>query len=161
MPRIVSRVQDRGQASIEYTLFYIFALVVIAIGAITVWQMGAFTQAQDKHDTFGIVGFSQVFPSDFALRSDTEILSLRLKNDAGDSIQIDKVSADIDDVSCSSNPGISMIPGESDYVDIPCQGVSKYSKGNRFSANINITYTNLRTADPDHASIGKIYGNVE
>lgn len=150
-----------GQASLEYTTIYIFVLVVIAIGAITVWQMGAFTPIQNKHSTFGLVGFSQVTPLDFALYHDTENLSLKLKNNAGDSISVDQISLDIGDISCSSNPAISITSGGAIYVQIHCSGISKYSKGNYFSANITIFYTNLRTGNSGHVSMGKIWGNVE
>lgn len=151
----------KGQASLEYTTIYIFVLVVIAIGAITVWQMGAFTPIQNKHSTFGVVGFSQITPLDFALYHDTENLSLKLKNNAGDSVLVEQVSAEIGDIPCSSNPGISIVSGENIYVQILCSGISKYSKGNYFSANLTIIYTNLRTGNSGHVSMGKIWGNVE
>lgn len=150
-----------GQASVEYTILYLFLLIVIAIGAIAVWQMGAFTPIETKYSTFGTVGFSQVIPSNFALYSDTENLSLQLKNNAGDSILVDRISADIGDISCSSDPAVSITSGGIIYVQILCSGVSKYSRGNYFSGNLTISYTNLRTGNSGHVSMGKIWGNAE
>lgn len=154
------RERSSGQASIEYTTIYIFVLVVIAIGAVAVWQTGVFTPVQDKYTTFGIIGFSQVIPSDFALYHDTENLSLKLKNNAGDSVSVDQISSDIGDISCNSNPAASITPGDSIYIQIRCSGISKYPKGGYFSSNITISYTNLRTGNSGHISTGKIFGNV-
>ncbi|MFH1788973.1 MAG: hypothetical protein ABH834_06305 [Candidatus Altiarchaeota archaeon] len=155
----------RAQSSIEYIATYSWVIVVILVGVLIVWKMGILkTQPQQR----GVMGFSQVYVTDFSASAPTSIIQVNIKSDAGDSITIlpGGINTSMEYVLCDPAPSIptDISPGEDVVVNVSCPGppslADKYNTGDFFNANVIINYSNTRSGR-QHLSKGRIFGPIE
>jgi len=153
----------KGQSSLEYLMTYGWAILVILIVGVLLWQMGVL--GIGKSTTSGKSGFSQIRPLDWYLKSTGE-LSVVLINDAGTILKLESVSAELQ----SGGKGICGDPTPTLPIEPfrPAQSVGiKLSNcpvtsmtGDYYRANVTISYYNPASGLP-HTSVGLIWGPIE
>jgi len=156
----------KGQIAIEYLYTYGWILIVVILGLLILWQMGAFKLPTSKRD---YLGFSEVLPSDWGVYHTNEIY-LRLVNYAGVGVRIptEGVNLTMGIVNCTPAPSSPMIidPGDenSKLLTLDCSTPNKisdiYRPGDYYEADVVISYINEKTGKL-HKSVGKIFGPVE
>ncbi len=77
--------KSRGQASLEFLMTYGWAIIVISVVLVVLWQWGAFNPQSSTEQTY--TGFWGVMPVDYNYKSDGN-LALSLKNNINGNIQI-------------------------------------------------------------------------
>lgn len=147
----------RGQAALEYLMTYGWAILVIMVVGVALWQMGLFSQPAIVP---GCRGFSQIRPLDSKLTSGG-LLTVFIQNEAGTRLNVSTVTATIGLETCSlSSPStpIHMRPGRTEELNLTCTG--SYTLRNYYLANIMIEYANL-VSGITHKSTGECWGEVE
>lgn len=152
----------KGQSAIEYMTTYAWVVVVVALGALLLWQMGVFKPPAPPR---GFIGFSELKPTDWAVSIDDEI-RIHLESDSADTIFVpqDSVSASIDEIECAmTTPSFQIPPGGSYTILLSCPEGSmsgRFNRGDYYESNIVVVYKNLKS-NSIHESVGKIYGPIE
>lgn len=157
----------KGQSAIEYLMTYGWAILVILIVGVLLWQMGVFDV---RNTTPGSRGFSQIRPLDWALgRGGSDNLKVVITNEAGTLLRVDNVlgnlisggSGDCSNprLSEGSFPIMQFRPGQSIQVTMTCSGVSG-NPGDYYQANVTIDYYNP-SSTLDHISTGIVWGALE
>jgi len=145
----------KGQAALEYLMTYGWAILVILIVGVVLWQMGFFNPPSTGH---GCSGFSHIVPLDTKLTGSTKQLKIFISNEAGARLDVNGISATIGSDSCSGTaPGV-MRPGRTNEVNLTCG--STYTTGDYYRANIRIDYINM-VSGVTHKSSGDCWGTVE
>jgi len=155
----------KGQAALEYMLTYGWAILVIMIVGLALWQMGLFNP---PNPTPGCHGFSQITVLDQKLNisASNGILTLVLSNDGGATMKIQSggIDASIFDIDCSCYSGCSadpFRPGQTLRTTLTCNNLAAtYASGDYYRAYINITYTN-KASGITHTSSGVCWGTIE
>lgn len=157
--------RKRGQSSIEYIATYSWVIIVILLGVLIVWNMGILKPQPQKR---GVLGFSQVYVTDFSASDLTNSIQMNIKNDAGTGITLisNGINTTMEYVFCDSAPSAptDISPGEGIVVNVSCPGppalAERYNTGDFFKANVIINYSNTRSGR-QHLSKGQIFGPVE
>lgn len=169
----------RGQAALEYLMTYGWAILVVLIIGVAMWQMGVFSPAPVG---FGKEGFSQVTVIDAKLSGDQ--LTLYLSNDGGTRLLLQSITANISNDKFGEDPGTDcmieigswsgdcfsvfgvdpdgvMRPGRNVEVNLTCSsGTCIYTSGKYYRANVAIEYTN-QASSISHKSSGQVWGTSE
>lgn len=154
----------RGQAALEYMMTYGWAILVILIVGVFIWQSGIISQPNPPP---GCRGFSQIVPLDtkLSVSGSTGTLLVVLSNDGGANMAIEHDS-DIDatiyetDCSCSGTCTQDPFrPGQSISRNFTCNNFP-YEVGDYYRAYINITYRN-KASEITHTSSGVCWGTIE
>jgi hypothetical protein len=156
MKKCVSE-DSRGQAALEYLMTYGWAILVILVVGIALWQMGVFNPPSTPP---GCSGFSQLMPLDTQYLSSTNTLRMILSNEAGTKLVVKKTNASIGfDLGPSPSADITMRPGASQQVDYGPFATARVS-GEYYRAAITIEYNNTLSKIV-HKSSGYCWGTVE
>jgi len=143
----------------EYLMTYGWAILVILIAVITAWQFGLLKIGSATGS--GYSGFGEVVPLDFALKSNGTFIII-LENAAGDSINVTQVTANVGGTT-NSTPlvNVEIKPGGSTRFAIT--GFPEGEPSDQYAVNpVIINFTDGRdSANPDHSSAGRIWGNYE
>lgn len=145
----------RGQASLEFLLTYGWAILIIIVIALVLWQMGMFNLGGRVQP--GSSGFWGVSPeTEFAYRENGD-LQIALGNRVGGNITINAVNVTVQGETFEDYPGL----------DIPIGGKTLWSTttkemaaGAQYRIFVSIAYTDKRTNE-EYLSSGWIWGNVE
>jgi hypothetical protein len=156
---------NKGQASLEYLMTYGWAILIMSVAVIVLWQMGAFTPPATPS---GTTGFSQVYPVDQKASSIDGNITITLLNDAGVKVRLKEVNITMGQPvkNCGHWPSTvgftkDLHAGESYTVSISLSGCSSYiTKGVYYRADTMIVYQNL-ASNIDHNSVGDCHGTVE
>jgi len=157
--------KKRGQSSVEYVLTYMWVILVIILGLIVVWKMNILKPPTGNRI---VTGFSQITVLDFKASRGSDEITLFLKSVSGSSVSIPIGGATtvLRGVSCAAAPsGVLLIkPSEEKLITFDCSVpptiADSYNLGDRFKANVTISYVNGISGQP-HQSIGFITGSVE
>ncbi len=150
----------KSQVSLEYMVAAGFIVVVITITSILVWQSGILRPPTGEK---GKIGFANIDVEDWAVYAEPKsTVAVRLVNVGSDSLKVKKIELKINDVVCSNNISSILIPGKRIIKLLNCsKDLSKeYVVGDFYSANLNITYRNMRV-NINGTSEGKIWGVVD
>jgi len=153
----------KGQSAIEYMTTYGWAVLLIMIVGLVLWQMGAFTPPSPPP---GCRGFSQVTIRDHGASRDDNAVYLVITNEAGTKLQISAngISTGLADVSCSTAPSSNINPfrpGQTVKINVSCATLSSnYAAGEYYRAHVNITYINP-SSGMTHKSAGECWGSIE
>jgi hypothetical protein len=148
---------SRGQAALEYLMTYGWAILVILVVGIALWQMGVFSPPSTPP---GCSGFSQLMPLDSQLKGTT--LTVILSNEAGTKLDIKNTNATIGTDTSTlysltpANP--LMRPGGSLTATYTLS--TARTKGEYYRAAIVIEYNNTLSKIV-HKSSGYCWGTVE
>jgi hypothetical protein len=162
---LIEKRKRKGQA-VEYLTNNAWAILVVLIGVIALWQMGVFKPPIPER---GSMGFSQLKPTDWAVSIENNAY-VRIKNNAGVEVKIEAgwITLDVYQVSCNSLPtpatDLYMNPGASRIFIFHCLYNPKISDrfkiGDYYEGDMVIRYTNLDSGS-EHTSVGKIFGPIE
>lgn len=151
----------RGQSAIEYLMTYGWAIVIMGVVVIVLWQMNVFNPATTPP---GCTGFSQVRPIDWRAVKSSNNISLSLRNDADTKMILTRVDVNITGRGCYTG-GMSkeMRAGETYTLGVEGNGcVADWIPDARqyYRADITIYYKNI-ASDIEHRSVGECHGTVE
>jgi hypothetical protein len=155
MKKCVSE-NSRGQAALEYLMTYGWAILVILIVGIALWQMGVFSPPATPP---GCSGFSQLMPLDTQLKGKT--MTAVLSNEAGTKLKIIKTNATIGTdttPAATLEIGSDMRPGASQKATYTF--ATTRTKGEYYRAAMTIEYNNTLSKIV-HKSSGYCWGTVE
>lgn len=153
-PRVV-----QAQGSLEYLLLYGFGIVIIIAILVLSWQLGVFSEVQDREKGSG--GFSQLVVEDFIAKRN--FLNLSIKNNAPDIARIIGINVSIEyKINCSFSDIIEISPGGKSTIQLNCppEFGETYPSGKYYKAYVEINYINVRTNNL-HSSLGYIWGVAE
>ncbi|HHQ44583.1 MAG TPA: hypothetical protein ENN13_00410 [Candidatus Altiarchaeales archaeon] len=151
---------NRGQGALEYMMTYGWAILIIMIVGVIIWQMGVLEPGTPTKD---FRGFSEVKPLDWVLASGGS-LQMVLSNDAGTMVDLASVSASFQaggSGNCNSwSEGFENFrPGAVTTVQLNCGGVEG-EVGDYYKVNVSISYTN-KASTLQHLSYGVLWGPLE
>lgn len=155
---------QKGQSAIEYMTTYGWAVLLILVVGMVLWQMGAFTPPSPPP---GCRGFSSVTVLDHSASYDGDKMYLVITNEAGTQLTIAQngVVMGMADAGCSAigapNANIDPFrPGQAAKVNVTCGIQANYGRGEYYRTHINITYTNP-SSGMTHKSAGECWGSIE
>jgi len=143
----------KGQASLEYLMTYGWAILIILVVGLVLWQMGFFNPPATGH---GCSGFSHIVPLDTKLSGNK--LTIIISNEAGARLDVKNVSATIGSETKTGTFSGVMRPGRTEEVNITFG--SAFTTGDYYRANIVIEYENV-VSGISHKSSGDCWGTVE
>lgn len=143
----------KGQASLEYLMTYGWAILIILVVGLVLWQMGFFNPPATGH---GCSGFSHIVPLDTKLSGNK--LTIIISNEAGTRLDVDRITATIGSDSAFTILNREMRPGRTEEVNITFG--SAFTTGDYYRANIVIEYENV-VSGISHKSSGDCWGTVE
>jgi hypothetical protein len=88
----------KGQGAMEYLMTYGWAILVVIIVGVVLWQMGVFSGGGSSATTF--TGFWAVKPVEWSCASGTNVITVTVTNGAGGMITGVDVTADGDAGAC-------------------------------------------------------------
>ena len=151
-----------GQSALEYMMTYGWAILIIVIVAVILYSMGIFNPASSISST--ITGFSAT-PVSNAICTANGVLRIAVGDTVGHRILIKNISAtsngktEVFTPTSTVDPNPIITSGNTYIFSIPnvCPAA-----GIRFSANVNINYTEPTTSFPSsqYTSTGSITGTV-
>ncbi|MBD3387405.1 MAG: hypothetical protein GF416_00440 [Candidatus Altiarchaeales archaeon] len=152
----------RGQNAIEYMMTYGWAILVILIVGVLVWQMGILELGRNV--TPDKRGFSQITPLDWVMKNNGD-MEIVVQNNAGTILRIDQIGANMlaggSACSPSAPPGTFPIedfrPAASETLTFSC--MLNAEQGEYYKVNMTITYTNP-SSGLQHMSNGVVWGPV-
>lgn len=162
--RTVGTKKTRGQTGMEYLMTYGWAILVIVVVALVLWQMGIFEIGKTTEP--GKRGFSQIRPLDWRLTTGGN-LEITLLNDAGMILNLTQVSAEITSggggLPCVISGGTGTLsvfrPAQSHQVQFTTCPVTD-DVGSYFRIEVEIQYINP-SSGLQHTSYGEIWGGIE
>jgi hypothetical protein len=151
---------NKGQSALEFLLTYGWAILLVLILTVLLWQQGLFNLGGRVQP--GSAGFWGVVPyEDFRYTKDG-LLTLPLSNRVSGQVTIRNISATVDEKShTDTTPSITMSPGDIKVWNSPSSAgyPHKPAKSN-YNIFISISYNDSRTGET-YVSSGWIWGNVE
>ncbi|MEM2918694.1 MAG: hypothetical protein QXY62_04265 [Candidatus Altiarchaeota archaeon] len=147
--------KNKAQTALEFLMTYGWALVIILVIIVVMWQFGLFNP---KDTGKGSAGFWGIVPGDFKFTSNSFLL-ISFENQIGSRVNITKVNVTFQDENrCDSNLNIPVNPGAiyqwSNTFSL------KIPAGSKFEIFISVDYIDDRTSET-YRSSGKIFGTVE
>ena len=106
----------------------------------------------------GCTGFSQVNPLAWEANSYGKNMQLKIFNNAGTMIHLNRVNIDMLNGSCSKDINKDLRAGESYEVNV--SGCIIQASGADYKADINISYSNVASGI-NHSSSGECHGKVK
>ena len=159
---------DRGQSALEYMMTYGWAVLVILIVAVVLWQMGFLELSKnvspDKR------GFSQVTPLDWSL-SASGALVVVVQNNAGTILDLRDATGGTAAIITSGGQGIctnlvsgvpfnGFRPAATRAIQFTgCPMATGIKNGDYYRVNLTLSYVNPSSGLP-HISNGVIWGPV-
>lgn len=155
----------KGQSALEYMLTYGWAILVIILVGIMVWQLGILDMSKTTQKDSR--GFSEMTLLDWVVGVDGEV-DLVIQNNAGTMVDVDQVSADFmvggvdgGGAKCTDwTDGITDFrPGSVQKITLENCGPNG-DPGDYFKMNITIEYVN-KASTLQHVSYGTLWGPLE
>ncbi len=150
------RKDRKGQAALEYLMTYGWAIIVIMVVGLVLWQMGIFTPDATPP---GCNGFSQIVPLDSKFDSASKELKVVISNDAGTKLHLNNINATYMSTEKIVSINDDMRPGISRMVDFDFSAATVNS-GDYYRINMIIDYTNALSGIT-HRSSGYCWGTIE
>jgi hypothetical protein len=151
--------KNRGQASLEFMMTYGWAILVIGVVLVVLWQWGLFTPSGGTKTTY--MGFWGVMPVDFSYKSNGK-LNISLQNNIIDgTINVTQINVSADGIrSSDSSTTRWLTPGQRFGWESTVTGPT--NQGNAYSIILTITYWDNRTGpDTIFRSSGTLQGTTE
>jgi hypothetical protein len=165
--------EKRGQVALEFLLTYGWAILILTVVALLLWQMGLFNISGEVDP--GTSGFWGVAPyEDFAYTKE-QVLMIPISNRVGANVTIMNISVtfpgmdtytdtspkdEMPDDSAIIAPGDTKVWSSPKSPAPPPTEFPKYTAGSTFKAFVTIAYNDSRTGEI-YLSSGNMWGNVE
>jgi hypothetical protein len=150
--------KTRGQASLEFLMTYGWAILVVGVVMVVLWQWGLFTPSGGTKTTY--MGFWGVMPIDFSYKSNGT-LKLSLQNNIIDgTINITGINVSVQGINAPDSLHQVLSAGE--IFKWEKQVSVGENQGNAYSILLIITYWDNRTGPAStFRSSGTLQGTVE
>jgi len=150
----------KGQGSLEFMMTYGWVILIVLIALVVMWQLGLFNiSSRIEPGTFGFWG---VIVHDNKL-DNAGFFKVTLLNNVGGNVTLLEYNVTIDRTSilmpCSG--GCVLEPGKTKNIDLPQEAKWTSPAGQRYDADMAITYRDARTGANIMQSSGKIWGSTE
>ena len=145
----------KGQSAMEYLMTYGWAILVVIIIGVVLWQMGIF-DIKGK-TTPGYVGFSVLVPRDWSMHFGMAVcpLAIQLHNGAGETLNSVAVPGDAACIPSTVAPGENTVCYKSINGNMPCGQAGEY-----YEEQVVVTYK--RSSDnQSFQTAGTLWGSVE
>ena len=152
---------NKGQGAMEYLMTYGWAILVVMVVGIAMWQLGLFK----PNSAMTATGFSKIKPqlSMSGLAADGVIQTV-FTNGVGSKLTIDPTAVVFTDggsVSCSPVGGVITVDA-GDNFQLSASGCDLGDSGEYFIIDVTIPYTTtLGTISTTHQESGTIKGSIE
>jgi hypothetical protein len=150
--------KTRGQASLEFLMTYGWAILVVGVVMVVLWQWGIFTPSGNNKQTY--MGFWGMMPVDFSYKSNG-YLNISLQNNIIDgSINVTGVNVTADGIAQTESISQWLNPG--DRFSWQKQVSGPTTQGNAYTILLTISYWDNRTGSGTvFTSSGTLQGTVE
>ncbi len=146
----------KGQGAMEYLMTYGWAILVLTIALLVMWQLGIFKLSSSTGS--GSSGFGAVNLPGISYRS-TGVIECVLTNDAGGDITITGITAKVYGTPCSNSSLSSQLnSGASEKFTIT--NCPKGSLGDAYKIILVIRFTDTAT-NINHTSAGNVWGSYD
>jgi hypothetical protein len=153
----------KGQSSVEFLMTYGWAILIIGVAMILLWQWGVFNPTGSVK--FSSLGFWGVVPADAQYRSNGELV-LSIRNEIVDAdINITEITISTGDAehTYDPNPDIFVSAGNTTLIPVP-DNFPGGQAGGAYDMQIVISYKDNRldqTKFPSFKSSGTIRSSIE
>jgi uncharacterized protein (UPF0333 family) len=153
------RMNSKGQGAMEYLMTYGWAILVVIIVGIVLWQSGVFGTGSG-----GVSGFDKIRVRDYTASVAAKSIQVKYENAAGQTIQKVNVSYTYTSLTNTSAnwtgaAGNNWAPGK-EYTDLTYTGGSLCgTTGAGYALDVSVTYTS--EASISHTEAGTIRGKCE
>ncbi len=159
---------NRGQAALEFLLTYGWAILVLSLVSVLLWQMGVFDPGGQVQP--GSSGFWGAVPDDFVYTSSC-ILKISISNKVAASVTLLGINATVDGVTYVDNNPVANMGGDA---TVPSGGLTVWefdlgaepspppqlSAGANYRVFVSMRYNHSVTQE-EYLSSGWLWGNVE
>ncbi len=153
----------KGQGAMEYLMTYGWAILVVMIVGVVLWQLGIFGGGPGAVNTAS--GFGKIKPMEPSIKYDSSGLTYSMMNGAGQSIHtvsFTSVSGDCSGATMAAGVNGAGTMGSGEVLMVTGTGCGSKTAGQSFSTVMTIQY-NVTVAGSDviHAETGTIRGVAE
>ena len=150
--------RNAGQSTLEFMMSYGWAILIIIVALVVVWQWGLFNVGENI--TPGSFGFWGLEPKDFVMHR-TGVLDLSVINNFGSNVTIVYYNASMAGFFsvCSAPCATVVTPDKT--TKLTFNNLLPYSSGKRFEVTVFIRYNDTRTGSKEHVSSGTVWGAYE
>lgn len=152
----------KGQGAMEYLMTYGWAILVVMIVGVVLWQLGIFNLGGQ---TKTMTGFGAVKPIDWRIRSASGVGDTQLILVNGEGVPIDITDVDLSGDCVRNNIGTANNVANGATVEITnavASGVTCGSVGAGYKITVTITYNKtIGGTTITHTSVGDIIGVYE
>lgn len=141
----------KGQGAMEYLMTYGWAILVVIIVGVVLWQMGVFTPGAST--AANSAGFSPLKPAEWSCNAETGTLTIALVNGAGG--EINNVS--VGGTACV--PATVSAGSETICTIATATGCNGVSAGSRFESEVSVDY--ISPTGLSRSSSGSVWGPAE
>jgi hypothetical protein len=142
----------KGQGAMEYLMTYGWAILVVVIVGVVLWQMGIFNPSGSI--AAGSDGFGTIKPAEWACDAVTGDLSLAVINGGGQKI----TGLQAEGADCTAT---AVSAGDTATCTITdAEGCLNVDAGDRFESTVTLSYTSNATGLV-RQSTGKVWGAAE
>ncbi|OYT53258.1 MAG: hypothetical protein B6U72_06260 [Candidatus Altiarchaeales archaeon ex4484_2] len=146
----------RGQAALEFLMTYGWAILVILIVLVVLWQWGLFNPSGTIKP--GQSGFWGVVPNDYEYDGGAGTFRVILQNNIDNEVEIKRINVSTSISSSSINPAEKVSAGNLS-AEHSIAGLDSYSPGSSFEVFVVIAYNDSRV-NRILLSSGRIWGSV-
>ncbi|MBU4406048.1 MAG: hypothetical protein KKB24_00510 [Candidatus Altiarchaeota archaeon] len=156
----MKRMDKKGQGAMEYLMTYGWAILVVMIVGVVLWQLGIFGGGPGAVNTAS--GFGKVKPMEPSIKFTGSTLSFSIMNGVGQAI----TNVTIEPDTCTADASFTNVvtskfgAGEVQQVDLISCGTK--TSGQSFSDTLTIRYVvTVAGSDVVHTEVGTIRGVAE
>jgi hypothetical protein len=163
--------ENRGQVALEFLLTYGWAVLILSVVALLLWQMGLFNITGKVAP--GTSGFWGVAPYEDFAYTKGKTLRIPISNRIGANITIRGINVTFQgmtaypepsgDIATHMDGSAEIMPGDTKVWTSPATAKTFFpdlTAGSNFNAFVTLSYNDSRTGET-YLSSGWIWGNVE
>ncbi|MEA1924366.1 MAG: hypothetical protein U9M95_00695 [Candidatus Altiarchaeota archaeon] len=148
----------RGQAALEFLMTYGWAILVILIVLVVLWQWGLFNPSGTMKS--GHSGFWGVMPYDYKYEGGAGTFSIILQNNIDNEVTIEEINVSTPTSSSHISPAETVSAGNlSSLPPFQINALDSYSPGSSYEVFVVIAYNDSRV-NRLLLSSGRIWGSV-
>ena len=159
----MERMERKGQGAMEYLMTYGWAILVVMIVGVVLWQLGIFGGGPGAVNTAS--GFGKVKPMEPSIKYSGPTLEFSIMNGVGQGITNANITAATGDCAASSVPQLLSSDGVMGAGEVSAEtitGCTSKTSGQSFSTTLTIVYDTTIAGSPvTHTETGTIRGVAE
>lgn len=152
-------ITKKGQGAMEYLMTYGWAILVVIIVGVVLWQMGIFNPSGGTAP--GMSGFGSIRPNEWACNAGTNAVNLVVVNTVGQGITLDDTTTTLCGLAANTTVAagdtvVCTIDSADIAADTDCETVDA---GSRYEATVSLGYTT--GSGLARTSTGTVWGAAE